>query len=412
MPLHLPHLGHHRSNSHSNAEKSAPESFIPQRATSPRLQPRDGPLTPHRTATTASTVSTNTNSSSDQSQQPSSILRKGPTTQSSILTTSSIDTSGAGSSSSTSGSAYVTKKMNSLAFDRTDTISSTIESDEEDDGGASTPATSVSSFAAQCPLPASSASQKFPFFVLTLSSTSTLSFIALPLAMRPIVLDAVQRAWKKGIQRSGNVDYAPELMKKHKDKGCEGGVWEVTLKGSCWMPTSQEKVQSKRILVNLMTEFAREGYSLTSSFRTSKKDSGKDTLMFLRGEPDPDPVFFSVAFHSSDRVWIIDSPADVGQVIEEGIKQSWLDGVQAARTRERHCREIRLRGNPWTAHSTSALISARCIQLVIMKLITHSSRGYDFVGSVDMADLEEGELPTTFYRAKWGPERAVWDMAA
>ena len=63
-----------------------------------------------------------------------------------------------------------------------------------------------------------------------------------------------------------------------------------------------------------------------------------------------------------------------------------------------------------TAHSTSSLISARCIQLVIMKLITHSSRGYDFVGSVDMADLEEGELPTTFYRAKWGPERAVWDM--
>lgn len=63
-----------------------------------------------------------------------------------------------------------------------------------------------------------------------------------------------------------------------------------------------------------------------------------------------------------------------------------------------------------TAHSTSALISARCIQLVIMKYITHASRGYDFVGSVDMTDLEEGELPTTFYRAKWGPERAVWDM--
>ena len=59
-----------------------------------------------------------------------------------------------------------------------------------------------------------------------------------------------------------------------------------------------------------------------------------------------DPIFFSIAFHSSDRVWIIDSPADVGQVIEDGIKESWIDGVQAARTRERHCREIRLRGNP------------------------------------------------------------------
>ena len=75
-------------------------------------------------------------------------------------------------------------------------------------------------------------------------------------------------------------------------------------------------------------------------------DSGKDTLTFLLGEPDPDPVFFAVAFHSSDRVWIIDSPADVGEALEEGIKQAWTEGVQAARTRERHCREIRLKGNP------------------------------------------------------------------
>lgn len=75
-------------------------------------------------------------------------------------------------------------------------------------------------------------------------------------------------------------------------------------------------------------------------------DTGKDTLVFLRGEPDPDPIFFAVAFHSSDRVWIIDSPADVGEALEEGIKNAWTEGVQAARTRERHCRELRLRGNP------------------------------------------------------------------
>ncbi len=61
-----------------------------------------------------------------------------------------------------------------------------------------------------------------------------------------------------------------------------------------------------------------------------------------------------------------------------------------------------------TAHSTSALISARCIHLVIMKSITHCSRGYDFVNSVDMADMEEGEMPVTFYRKKWGHGNAVW----
>jgi hypothetical protein len=80
-------------------------------------------------------------------------------------------------------------------------------------------------------------------------------------------------------------------------------------------------------------------------------DSGKDTLIFLRGEPDPDPIFFAVAFHSSDRVWIIDAEADVGERLEEGIRTWWVDGIRDARVRERHCREIRLRGAPceWAA---------------------------------------------------------------
>jgi hypothetical protein len=77
---------------------------------------------------------------------------------------------------------------------------------------------------------------------MTLSSTSTLSFIALPVSMRPAVLDAVTRAWRRGVSKTGQVEYAPELMKKHKEKGCDGGVWEVTLKGDCWVPGSADKV--------------------------------------------------------------------------------------------------------------------------------------------------------------------------
>lgn len=168
-------------------------------------------------------------------------------------------------------------------------------------------------------------------------------------------------------------------MRRHKEKGCEGGVWEITLRGEAWVPSSSEKVSwvlerlipqncswiirteaiyssSKRIILNLLAEFAREGYDLTSSFRTSAKDTGKDTLIFLRSSapPDPDPVFFAVAFHSHDRIWIIDAEADVGQAVEEGIKSWWVDGVRDARVRERHCRELRLRGAP--CQSTSRFI--------------------------------------------------------
>lgn len=95
-----------------------------------------------------------------------------------------------------------------------------------------------------------------------------------------------------------------------------------------------------------MTEVAKYGYELASSFIATSKDSGKDTLTFTVCEPDPDPVFMGVAFYGSDRIWIIDAEADVGRALEEGIKATWVDGVRDARVRERHCRELRLRNHP------------------------------------------------------------------
>lgn len=33
-----------------------------------------------------------------------------------------------------------------------------------------------------------------------------------------------------------------------------------------------------------------------------------------------DPVFFAVAFRGADRIWIIDADAEVGEVLEDGLK--------------------------------------------------------------------------------------------
>ncbi|KAK4686723.1 hypothetical protein P7C73_g3408, partial [Tremellales sp. Uapishka_1] len=388
MPFHFSLPGHHKDKDQADPS-SSPIAFRPQ-----------SPPSHHKRALSNSSTTTS---------PPQSIL---------LHTNTNMTSSSEFTNSSTSGSAYLSQRLSNLApFERSDTITSNQSSNPDTSAttpsspraSLSTPGTSVSSLGNNCPLPHDDTSGKnFPFFVLTLSSTSTLSFIALPLRLRPAVTDAVHRAWKRGISKTSQVEYEKELMKKHSDRGCEGGVWELTLRDTCWMPRSEDKVSSKRILINLMTVFAREGYNLNSSFRTSAKDSGKDTLIFLRGEPDPDPIFFCVAFHSSDRIWIIDAEEDVGEALEEGIRNWWLGGLRDARVRERHCRELRLKGNPWTAHGTSALISARCIHLVIMKSITHCHHGYDFVGSVDMADMEEGEMPVTFYRKKWDGSSPHW----
>lgn len=126
-----------------------------------------------------------------------------------------------------------------LGLPRSDTTDSRWSVDE---GNSSTPGTSVSSINGMCPLPESSPANRFPFFTCTLSSMSTLSFIALPPSLRPPVLDAIRRAWRRGVKSTGGVEYAPELMEFHRSKGCDGGVWEVHLKDNCWLPRSEDKV--------------------------------------------------------------------------------------------------------------------------------------------------------------------------
>ncbi|WVO19716.1 uncharacterized protein IAS62_001006 [Cryptococcus decagattii] len=427
MPLHIPRIIHRRSRSDqerpqieepSSADQipaflpdtspvSPPPSFAPQSPSSASALSQTSVLSP------LSVPSNIPNGDRRQSNNLVHSILKNPTSPS--LAASESTSPSFGASSGTFASLH--KRISSMTFDRSDTVDSFLLDNDNNDNNDSqsphTPSTSVSSLQGYCPLPTGAGSQKFPFFMVTISSVSALSFIALPLALRSVVLDAVNRAWKRGVSKIQEVEYQPELMRRHKEKGCEGGVWEITLRGEAWVPSSSEKVSSKRIILNLLTEFAREGYDLTSSFRTSAKDTGKDTLIFLRSSapPDPDPIFFAVAFHSHDRIWIIDAEADVGQAVEEGIKSWWMDGVRDARVRERHCRELRLRGAPWTAHTTQSVISARCIHLTIMRIITNATMGYDFVGSVDMADIEEGEMPVTFYRRRWGTStRAVWSM--
>ncbi|TXT08803.1 hypothetical protein VHUM_02931 [Vanrija humicola] len=351
--------------------------------------------------------SNNTPDSHSAPQSPSIVVSDNSTPVQGILRQPSApsvaDSDLTGSSTSASAFGRASLRTNGHSFGRTETVDSRWSVDDRD--SSSTPSTSVSSFGGMCPLPESDGEKLIPFFSMTVSSTSTLSFIGLPTRFRPLVLDTIRRAWKRGVKNSGPVEYQADLMKYHKSKGCDGGVWEVTMKDSCWMPRSEDKVSSKRIILYLLAEFSRIGSRVRLRYSADPPDSGKDTLTFSRAEPDADPVFMGVAFYSSDRIWIIDAEADVGQALEEGIKAHWVDGVRDARVRERHCRELRLRGSPWVSHNTMGLISARSIILSIMKNITHTSRGYTFVGSVNLADLDEGEMPLLIFRKLTTVER-------
>lgn len=203
MPLHLPHFGadKHRGNDHEGPSRRLSSSSAEGRPKPPSV-------------------------TSSSSSRPHSILRQPDSLPSRSDSASPLDS-----------------RMASLSFNREDTFSSRTGSDVDSPrpSTTTTPGTSVSSLG-ECPLPASSAANQFPFFLLSLSSTSTLQFIAMPLSLRTAVLDTLNKAWTRGISKVQEVTYAPELMKKHTDRGCDSGVWQVTLKGECWVPRSEERV--------------------------------------------------------------------------------------------------------------------------------------------------------------------------
>lgn len=170
---------------------------------------------------------------------PVIVVNDGGATPTSILRQPS--TPSESTSASASGSTFLrSPRVRNASYARSDTIDSSWNSDTEP----STPSTSVSSLNGNgmCPLPESKPGNQFPFFSMTLTGLSTLSFIALPTTLRPHVLNAINRAWRKGISKAGEVEYQPEYMRWHKAKGCDGGVWQVDMKGGCWIPQSSDKV--------------------------------------------------------------------------------------------------------------------------------------------------------------------------
>jgi hypothetical protein len=206
----------------------------------------------HQSRSHSSSESTAQSSGVSQESAPPSILRKTSDSADSTAIKHVDTTNSTWSSSSFSPSPGLLKRLS--------TLSSTGESasgSRDSDGRQSqdmTPDTSVSSLEShvradcspavqmlmtwkQCSLPTSS-----PFLLLTLSSTSTLQFLLLPVAVRPHIIAAVQKAWPKGIEKSGEVSYDSEMSRKARERGVDGGIWELQTRGMCWAPGSGEKV--------------------------------------------------------------------------------------------------------------------------------------------------------------------------
>jgi hypothetical protein len=222
MPLHFPHLGH-KDKEKEKASHTTSESSTPP------------PPVAHRQSTTSST---GTSTSTSNSNPPSSILKK--STHSSTPSRSNTQDSRTSTIDSLSQGL-------SLSHISSDTSSNHNRTSSSGTGSKLTPATSVTSLDAlnTCPLPQSAPGARFPFFTMTLSSLGTLSFIAMPVSMRPSVLEAINQAWKKGggISKIMEIDYAPEAVRRAREEGrCDGGVWEVGLKDTPWAPASADRV--------------------------------------------------------------------------------------------------------------------------------------------------------------------------
>ncbi|CAF0936190.1 unnamed protein product [Adineta steineri] len=213
---------------------------------------------------------------------------------------------------------------------------------------------------------------------LTLNMTDRLRLIQFPTPIIDIIRQGILSSWRHGIQKEKN--YA--------------GAYEFKLRGTPWFGQGVEAVQSRFMMMSVLSALHHQGWYLLMSTDISKKQADKDSLIFQLGTPPPPTSFFSVSFNELDKLRLIGAPPElipaVQQILGTGAiqREEWVYSQTAY--------QFKLHGYPWAGNGEEA-VTSRIKLLNLLDCFT--SYGWQLHASVDMSIGHDGsETDTWFFR--------------
>ncbi|KAJ2999853.1 hypothetical protein HDV02_001631 [Globomyces sp. JEL0801] len=209
------------------------------------------------------------------------------------------------------------------------------------------------------------------FGCLSLNESDKIRLIHFPDNVKGIVQNAITNSWLYGIQRSGEYRQS----------------WEFKLRGNPWYGQGNEAVPARRLMATILRDLKSNGWQLVTSIDISNAQRDKDTLIFRLGIPDTDSRIFSMSINESDKLRLIDAPAELDSHVHAVIQRVWKNGIQDKKIKEAGCIQYKLRGTPWYGQGGES-VSAR---ILVMELLAElESHGWYMYASVDMSIGREG----------------------
>ncbi|KAF9160309.1 hypothetical protein BGX21_002802 [Mortierella sp. AD011] len=213
---------------------------------------------------------------------------------------------------------------------------------------------------------------------INLNGTDKIRLIATPPTLVDPIKQTILACWGP-IQKEGN--YA--------------GAHEYKLLGNPWNGDGIEAVNSRKLLVGLLRTMAQHGWNLIQASDVSKKHYDKDSLFF---EGSMVPVvgqidMFSISFHGTDRIRLIDVPPFIVPLVKGAIQAHWRKGIQSL-TLFFKAHEFKLNGNPfWGDGEDTVLAHVMLAQI----LSTLREQGYKLYSSANISSGQPGGLGSQSY---------------
>ncbi|KAL2914852.1 hypothetical protein HK105_205594 [Polyrhizophydium stewartii] len=217
---------------------------------------------------------------------------------------------------------------------------------------------------------------------ISLDGKNVVRVVAPPSLPPSLVRRAIQYGWSLGIAGESHLN----------------GFHEFTLRGSPWVATDQfQPGHHTLLLLSIVRTLAQGGWRLAGSINTSKRLSAVDSLFFVRAEPRPRPVLFTVHMPSLDSVSLSGEratgrEADIQAALRCAVARGWPGVV----LRERFLGgffTLTLDGSPWSG-IVSCDAAVRALMLHMVRAFAEIGFGLAGVCSVwaEVGASEDGRM--------------------
>ncbi|KAG0000575.1 hypothetical protein BGZ80_010681 [Entomortierella chlamydospora] len=206
---------------------------------------------------------------------------------------------------------------------------------------------------------------------INLNGTDRIRLIATPPTLVDPIRQTILACWGP-IQKEGNF----------------AGAHEYKLLGNPWDGGGVEAVNSRKLLIGLLRTMAQHGWNLIQASDVSKKQYDKDSLFFegsmvpVVGQVD----MFSISFHGTDRIRLIDVPPFIIPLVKGAIQAQWRKGIQSS-TLFFKAHEFKLNGNPFWGDGEDVVLTHVMLAQILSTL---REQGYKLYSSANINSGQPG----------------------